>query len=66
MISVFLKTCTKALNEILRIECDLTNIINRDVNEENSWCVGVMRVTTIIECKLTLAVSSQFTGINRT
>jgi len=42
------------------------NIINRDVNEQNSRCVGMIRVTTIIEIKLTLAVSSQLTGINRT
>jgi len=42
------------------------NIINRDVNEQNSRCVGVIRVTTIIEFKLTLAVNSQLTGINRT
>jgi hypothetical protein len=41
------------------------NIINRDVNEQNSLCVGVISVTTIIEFKLTLAVSSQLTGTNR-
>jgi hypothetical protein len=65
-VSVFLKPCMKTLKEILRIECDLMNTINTYVNEQNSRCVGVMRVTTIIDYKLTVAVSSQLIGINRT
>ena len=64
-VSVFLKPCMKTLNEIFRTECDLINVINRNVNEQNSRCAGVIRVTKIIECKLILAVSSQLSGINR-
>jgi hypothetical protein len=65
-VSIFLKPCLKTLNEILRIECDLMNIINRNVNEQNSGCAGVIQAATVIEYKLTLAVSSQLTGICRT
>jgi len=50
----------------LRIECGLMDVINRNVKEQISLCVGVMRVNTIIECKLILAVSLQLIVIDRT
>jgi hypothetical protein len=54
------------MNEILITECVLMNIINWNVNEQNLWCVGAIRFTKITECKLTSAVGSQLTSINRT
>jgi hypothetical protein len=50
---------------ILHISRIKVNVINRNVNEQNSRCVGVIRVTKIIKCQLTVAVSSQLTDINR-